>query len=124
MFRLTELFFHSTHRIGRVRFAFGATVLALVSGAVVWADANGLAGWAAFLAKLLIAYSAMCVMSLRLHDLGRSGWWSWLVVAAIGLAEHLDGWPCAAAGAGVAVVLILLAVLPGQPHLNRHGPPV
>lgn len=124
MLRLTELFFHSSYRIGRPRFAFGAAVLLVVSAVVWWGQSKGLPLWCAIIAKMVIGYAAMCVLSLRLHDIGRSGWWAWLIIGAVVLADGLNGWPSLVAAAPFAITLALLAVLPGQPHLNRHGPPL
>lgn len=119
MIPLNELFFHSTRRVGRLQFAFGAAVLL----AAWWAVETGLAGWAAVPPRALVGYCALCLLSLRLHDIGRSGWWSWLIVATAILARALEG-PAAlvmAIAGGLALLALLLR--PGQNGLNRHGPP-
>lgn len=124
MLRLTELFFHSTYRIGRARFVFGASILLALSAAIWWGDTQGLPVWFGVLAKLIIGYSAMCVMSLRLHDVGRSGWWGWIIIASAALADHLEGWHVLVPLGGIAIGLFVMALVPGQPRLNRHGPPL
>lgn len=122
-----QIFWHSSHRIGRVSFIAGtACLLAVRAGVDLWA-LYGLPQWLAVILVLATGYSAMCVLSLRLHDRGRSGWWGWLILSLFSLA-----WPLAqghapnalnlAAIALLAMVFIDLALLPGQKGLNRHGP--
>nr|WP_297804191.1 DUF805 domain-containing protein [uncultured Brevundimonas sp.] len=74
-------------------------------------------------ARVVVGYSALCVLSLRLHDCGRSGWWSWMIlVAAIGAGTLA---PPLAQISTIALALTVgaLAIWPGQKAFNRHGPP-
>jgi uncharacterized membrane protein YhaH (DUF805 family) len=67
--------------------------------------------------------SATCVISKRLHDRGRSGWWAALVLFALSLT-----WPTPRGGWAVAAfpvmvwALVELGVLPGEQGTNRFGP--
>ena len=69
-------------------------------------------------------FSAACVLSKRLHDRGRAGWW-----AAFPLWAFAVAWPAPHGVFGAIASLILVAavvdlgVLPGQPAFNRFGPP-
>jgi uncharacterized membrane protein YhaH (DUF805 family) len=64
------------------------------------------------------------VLSQRLHDRGRSGWWSAPVLLAFALAWP---WPLGPLGWLSAAVLawaaVDLAALPGQTAPNRYGAP-
>lgn len=123
-----EIFWQSSHRTGRTAFVSGCAVLVgLRAGIDLWA-AHGLPSWLALPMIVATGYSAMCVLSLRLHDRGRSGWWSWLILLLFALA-----WPLShhvtpdVANIGATVLLVAvfayLALMPGQKGLNRHGPP-
>ena len=67
--------------------------------------------------------SATCVISKRLHDRGRSGWWAALVLFALSLT-----WPTPRSGWVVAAfpvmvwALVELGVFPGEQGANRFGP--
>lgn len=71
----------------------------------------------------LLLASAVCVLSKRLHDRGRSGWWAALVLMGV-----LMFWPSThAVGAILAAPVIIwavveLGVLPGEQGANRFGP--
>ncbi|MEG1453181.1 MAG: DUF805 domain-containing protein [Brevundimonas sp.] len=123
-----EIFWQSSHRVGRTAFALGCAVLIALRAAIDWWAQHGLPSWLAMGMVLAVGYSAMCVLSLRLHDRGRSGWWGWVVLILFALA-----WPLAHAAtpdvarSGAAILLVPvfidLALMPGQKGLNRHGPP-
>ena len=124
MHRFSDLFLTSSGRIGRIAFILGAGVVL-----AIWAafdllgplKARDLAGW---LVAAALLYSAACLLSQRLHDRGRSGWWSGPILLAVAMA-----WPRPQAPLDwiAAVILILVAVdlalLPGQKTFNRHGAP-
>lgn len=69
--------------------------------------------WGAFmvgLAPMLVVGLALFLPSLavlvrRLHDTGRSGWWYFIAFVPFG-----------------SIVLLVFAVLEGQPHDNEYGP--
>lgn len=72
----------------------------------------------------VLLFAACCLVSRRLHDLGRAGWWTGL---AWGL--FLLAWPQGRGLAGdvsaglLALVAFWLCAKPGQARANRFGPP-
>ena len=120
MTALADLFLNSTGRIGRIRFSAGAVCLV---GAWIAVDVFlRTPGWLHALIAAALLYSGFCVLSQRLHDRGRSGWWSGPILLAFALAwpqpMTLLGW---IAAAGLAFVAVDLAILPGQKAFNRYG---
>ena len=67
-------------------------------------------------------YAGACVLSKRLHDRGRSGWWAALVLVSI-----VAVWPHPAGFLDFVFFLVLvwafveLAVMPGEQGANRYG---
>ncbi|GAA0778361.1 DUF805 domain-containing protein [Brevundimonas olei] len=125
MTALVDLFLNSTGRVGRFRFVLGAACLI---GA--WAVTDLLLpipGWLHALVAAALVYCGFCVLSQRLHDRGRSGWWSGLILAAFALAWPLLLTPLSlaplsgVATAALALIAFDLAVLPGQKAFNRYG---
>lgn len=121
-----EMFFHSTLRIGRIQFLLSAACLLTARVGIDALVANGLPRGLGTIAILTLGYSAICVLSMRLHDRGRSGW---LALPIIGLFHY--AWPITlqsysmagyAALGVLALVAIDLVTMPGQKGLNRHGP--
>lgn len=120
MTALADLFLNSTGRIGRLRFIAGAAVLVLI-----WATidlALQTPGWLRAVIAAALLYGGFCVLSQRLHDRGRSGWWSGPILLAFALA-----WPQPLTPLGWAATIVLvlvvfdLAILPGQAAFNRYG---
>ena len=78
-----------------------------------------LTGW---LVYPVLIYCGACVLSKRLHDRGRSGWWAALILLSIAAC-----WPHPANFLDFAFFLVLLwavvelAVMPGEPGANRYG---
>jgi len=118
-----QLFFSSTGRLARTPFLIAAAVLVAV--VAVYDAAAGvvlhwLTGW--FVYPVLVFCSA-CVLSKRLHDRGRSGWWAALILIGFSAA-----WPSPRGLAGVIGMLVLvwaaveLGVLGGEQGANRFGP--
>ena len=68
-------------------------------------------------------YCGACVLSKRLHDRGRSGWWAALVLAAI-----VAVWPQPHSFLDFPFTLVLiwagveLGAMPGEAGANRYGP--
>ncbi|WP_433933703.1 DUF805 domain-containing protein [Brevundimonas diminuta] len=120
MTALADLFLNSTGRIGRIRFLAGAACLI---GAWVAVDIFlRTPGWLHALVAAALLYGGFCILSQRLHDRGRSGWWSGPILLAFALAWPqpltLLGWVATAA---LVLITFDLAVLPGQKAFNRYG---
>ncbi len=120
MTALADLFLNSTGRIGRIRFLAGATCLI-----GVWVAVDiflRTPGWINALIAAALLYGGFCILSQRLHDRGRSGWWSGPILLAFALAwpQPLTflGWVATAA---LVLIAFDLAVLPGQKAFNRYG---
>lgn len=117
---LADLFLNSTGRIGRLPFALGAGALLLAGFA--FERLAALPGWIDGAVAAALLYAGACLLSQRLHDRGRSGWWSGPILLALVLAwprpHGLLDWVAAAA---LALVVIDLALLPGQARFNRYG---
>jgi uncharacterized membrane protein YhaH (DUF805 family) len=117
-------FFDSSGRVGRIGFVVKISVLMLIltiydgipRGNVVRLLTGWLVNWPLF-------FSAACVLSQRLHDQGRSGWWGAPILLAFCLSR-----PQAHGVLGVIELAVVVAsqlwlgVIPGQPGFNRYGP--
>lgn len=124
MHRFSDLFLTSSGRIGRIAFLVGA---GLVLG--VWAAfdlmaplaARDMAGW---LVAAALLYSAACLLSQRLHDRGRSGWWSGPILLGFAMAWPQPQAPFDWIALGLLVLVAVdLILLPGQKAFNRYGAP-
>jgi uncharacterized membrane protein YhaH (DUF805 family) len=77
-------------------------------------------GWIAYPALL---FPTACILSKRLHDRGRAGWWAFVIVWAL-----VEVWPLPHTPVGYlfAAVLALgfveLGLRPGEAGANRFGP--
>jgi uncharacterized membrane protein YhaH (DUF805 family) len=117
-----ELFFSAQGRAPRLPSLIAAAVLlglaalyeALVGSALHW-----ITGWVIYPA---LFYPGACVLSKRLHDRGRSGWWAALILASV-----VAVWPHPAGFLDFLFFLVLvwafveLAVMPGEQGANRYG---
>jgi len=118
----TELFFSGQGRAPRLPSLIAAAVL-LGSAALYEAATpdtlHWITGWAVYPA---LFYAGTCVLSKRLHDRGRSGWWAALILASI-----VAVWPHPAGFLDFLFFLVLvwafveLAVMPGEQGANRYG---
>lgn len=120
----SDLFLTSSGRIARIGFVVaGGVLLALWTAFEAYAPPTVRDGVGWIIATALL-YSAACLLSQRLHDRGRSGWWSGPILLAF-----LMAWPHPQAPldwvAAVVLVLVVvdLALLPGQKAFNRYGAP-
>ncbi len=119
----SELFLSANGRAPRLPSLIGAVVLlslaafyeALVEGVLP----RLLTGWLVYPALI---YCGACVLSKRLHDRGRSGWWAALILLSIAAC-----WPHPVGFFDFPFFLVLvwaaveLAVMPGEPGANRFG---
>ncbi|PZR36558.1 DUF805 domain-containing protein [Caulobacter segnis] len=118
-----ELFLSSNGRLARTPFLIAAAVLlgvAVLYEAIAGYTLHWLTGWVVYPALL---FSGACVLSKRLHDRGRSGWWSLLILVAFIAVwpqpEHfLDFMFCLV----IAWAVVELGVMGGEQGANRYGP--
>ena len=96
-------------------------VAAALYDAVIGGTLHVLTFW--FVYPALIA-SGACVLSKRLHDRGRSGWWAALLLLAVMMT-----WPEARGARAIIAApvwiwgLVELGVMAGEEGANRFGPP-
>ncbi len=120
----SELFFSASGRAPRRPSVIAVAVLlgltALYEALVEDSLSRLLTGW--FVYPVLI-YCGACILSKRLHDRGRSGWWAALVLVAIAAVwSHPNGF------FNFLFFLVLvwsgveLTVLSGERGTNRFGP--
>ena len=118
-----ELFLSSNGRLARTPFLVAAAVLlgvAVLYEAIAGYTLHWLTGWLVYPALL---FSGACVLSKRLHDRGRSGWWALLILVAFIAVwpqpEHfLDFMFCLV----IAWAVVELGVMSGEQGANRYGP--
>lgn len=117
-----ELFFSAEGRAARLpSLTAGAVLVALAAlyEALVGSTLHWITGWGVYPA---LFYMGACVLSKRLHDRGRSGWWAALVLMAI-----VAVWPHPAGFLDFLFFLVLvwafveLAAMPGEQGANRYG---
>ena len=118
-----ELFLSSNGRLARTPFLVASGVLigvAVLYEAIAGYTLHWLTGWLVYPALL---FSGACVLSKRLHDRGRSGWWSMLILIAVVAVwpqpEHfLDFMFCLV----ILWAVVELGVMGGEQGANRYGP--
>lgn len=83
-----------------------STVLSIIDGFIGWGFADGNFGilYLLFALATLIPYLAVFVR--RLHDIGRSGWWYFIIFIPV---------------VGIIWLIVLLAT-DGEPGENQYGP--
>ena len=117
-----EIFFSSSGRVGAVRFTIAALLLLLLLGVYDSTIKSALA-WLSFVVYVPLLFSGACVLSKRLHDRGRSGWWSAVILLAVAMV-----WPGPEGFLDFVAVLVLvwavidLCIMPGERGNNRYGP--
>ena len=118
-----DLLFSASGRLARTPFLIGCAVLIAVAAIYeVWVPAllHWLTGWLVYPALL---YMGACVLSKRLHDRGRSGWWAALILFAL-----IAVWPSPHGVGALIFTLILgwgvieLGVMQSEAGANRFGP--
>jgi len=117
-----ELFFSGQGRAPRLPSLIATAVLlglAALYEALVGATLHWITGWVVYPA---LFYAGACVLSKRLHDRGRSGWWAALILTSV-----VAVWPHPAGFLDFAFFLVLvwafveLALMPGEQGANRYG---
>lgn len=115
-----ELLFSSTGRLPRTAFLTAAALLLALAFAYQRLGAGLGLGWIVYPALL---FPAACILSKRLHDRGRAGWWAFAIVWAL-----VEVWPTPVGPLGYAAAAVLalgfveLGLMPGRPGANRFGP--
>jgi uncharacterized membrane protein YhaH (DUF805 family) len=119
-----ELFLSADGRLARAPFLIVAAILLVVAvlyEAIVPETLVILTGWAVYPALL---FSGACVLSKRLHDRGKSGWWAALIlvslVAVWPTPKHFLDFIFAAV---IVWTVVELGVMSGEQGANRHGAP-
>ena len=119
----SELLLSSTGRLARTPFLIAAiAMLVLISlyEAVVHTTLHWLTGW--FVYPALI-YTGACLLSKRLHDRGRSGWWAAPIIVAV-----IAVWPVPVGFFDFLFCVLLfwaaveLGLMGGEQGANRFGP--
>jgi uncharacterized membrane protein YhaH (DUF805 family) len=68
-------------------------------------------------------YAGTCILSKRLHDRGRSGWWAAaILVSVVAVWPHPDAFFDFPFFLVIVWAAVELAMLPGEPGANRYGP--
>ncbi len=119
-----ELLLSANGRLGRTPFVIAAiAVLGLIAlyEAVVHTTLHWLTGWFVYPA---VIYAGACLLSKRLHDRGRSGWWAApIIVALIAVWPRPEGFLDFLFGLIVVWAVVELGVMGGERGANRFGPP-
>lgn len=119
---VVELLFSAQGRAPRLPSVTAAAVLLVTAGlyeSIANSAVHWITGWVVYPA---LFYVGACVLSKRLHDRGRSGWW-----AAPVLVSVVAVWPHPAGFFDFVFFLVLvwaaveLAILPGEQGANRYG---
>lgn len=120
----SELFFSSTGRVRQTPFLIalgGLLAVFMIYDSAITGALRLLTGWLVYPTLL---FCAACVLSKRLHDRGRSGWW-----AAIILLAFMMVWPRPSSFLDFLGSLVLLwaaidlGAMPGERGANRYGRP-
>ena len=118
-----ELFFSASGRAARAPSWLAALVLLAVAAvyeALVGPTLHWLTGWFVYPA---LVYCGACVLSKRLHDRGRSGWWAALILASVvAVWPHPDGFLDFVFFLVLVWAAIELGAMPGEQGANRYGP--
>jgi len=119
----SELFFSAAGRAPRAGSLIAAAILLAIAAlyeAIVGTTLHWLTGWFTYPALL---YCGACVLSKRLHDRGRSGWWAALILFAT-----VAVWPQPNSFFDFFFTLVLiwaavdLGAMRGEHGANRYGP--
>lgn len=119
----SELFFSGAGRAPRAPSLIAAALLLAIAAlyeAIVGPTLHWITG---FFVYLPLFFCGACVLSKRLHDRGRSGWWAALILVAI-----VAIWPRPDSFFDFLFALVLiwaaveLGAMPGEAGTNRYGP--
>jgi uncharacterized membrane protein YhaH (DUF805 family) len=118
-----ELLLSSTGRIARMPFLIAGAGLIAVTAlyeSVAGTALHLITGWFVYPTILFVA---ACILSKRLHDRGRSGWWAApILIGIIAILPTPTSFFDFLFGVLVFWATIELAVMPGEEGGNRFGP--
>jgi uncharacterized membrane protein YhaH (DUF805 family) len=121
---LVELMLSSTGRMSRGAFLACAAVLLGLADAYAYELAPRIGPRLGWIVYPLLLFPTACILSKRLHDRGRAGWWAFVPVWALVEVFPQPSTPLGFVGLAVlAVTLVDLGLLPSKPETNRFGPP-
>jgi uncharacterized membrane protein YhaH (DUF805 family) len=121
---VADVMLTSTGRLARMPFAAGAAVLFVLAWVYEWRVPAGVHRWTAFIFWCAILFSTACILSQRLHDRNRRGWWAFVPVFAL-----VGVWPQPQGISGMICLVVLaffgaeLFFQPSRKGFNRFGPP-
>lgn len=119
------LFFNAQGRVARTPFLMAAAVLlglaALYESVIgVTVTLHWVTGWFVYPA---LFYCGACVLSKRLHDRGRSGWWAALILfGTVAIWPQPVGFFDFLFGLVLVWAAVELGVMAGEAGTNRYGP--
>lgn len=109
--------------MSRVAFLACAAALLGLAAAYEYALAPHTDARLGWLVYPLLLFPTACILSKRLHDRGRAGWWAFVPVWAL-----VEAWPRPTTLLGLVALAVLavavfeLGLMPSAPE-NRFGPP-
>jgi uncharacterized membrane protein YhaH (DUF805 family) len=118
-----RVLFLSPHgRLARAPFWLAAAIMIVVLGlyeSVVSVALHWVTGWIFY---PVMMFCAACVLSKRLHDRGRSGWWAALILFCLmAVWPHTPGFFDFIFGLVLIWAIVELAVMTGEQGSNRFG---
>lgn len=118
-----SLFLSAEGRVARTPALMAAAALVAVAAlyeAAVGSTLHWLTGWFVYPGLM---YVGACVLSKRLHDRGRSGWWAALIlVAIVAVWPRPEGFFDFLFAAVLCWATVELGVMGGEQGTNRYGP--
>jgi uncharacterized membrane protein YhaH (DUF805 family) len=119
---LRDLFFSADGRIARTPFWLGATLLLMLLALYQSVDSvtlHWVTGWFVY---PLLTYPAVCVLSKRLHDRGKSGWFAApIILAMISVFSAPFGFFDFAWSLVLVWTVVELGFMAGEQGANRFG---
>ena|SRR5436190_10696486 len=120
----SELFFSARGRASRLPSLIAAAVVVTLA-ALYETIADDV--WQHLLSGIvvypLLFYCGACVLSKRLHDRGRSGWWAApILISTVAVWPHPRGFLDFPFMLMVLWAFVELAIMPGEMGANRYGP--
>jgi uncharacterized membrane protein YhaH (DUF805 family) len=119
---LGELLFSAMGRAPR-RPSVLAALFLLIVAAFYEATVNSvLHWWTGWFVYPALFYPGACILSKRLHDRGRSGWWAApILVAIVAIWPHPAGFLDFVFFVFLVWAFVELAAMPGEQGANRYG---